>query len=66
MPVGMSFVRITPIWLFSSSTVPMASMRNESLSMRWPLLKPVMPLSPVRVYILERRCPICVCIPKKL
>ena len=40
---------------FSSSTSPMASIRCESLATREPSPKPVVPVSPVRVTILDNR-----------
>jgi len=42
---------------FSSSTLPMASMRAESLATREPSPSPVVPASPVRVTIFDKRWP---------
>ena len=42
----------------ASSTSPMASMRRLSLVVRLPSPRPVVPASPVRVTILERRLPL--------
>src|SRR5450631_1572484 len=47
----------TPSTELSSSTAPMASMRAESFVTREPSPRPVVPASPVRVTILERRLP---------
>ncbi len=46
-----------PSALLSSSTAPMASMRGASLGTRVPSPRPVVPSSPVRVTILDRRWP---------
>ncbi len=46
-PVDLSMV--TPIALFTSSTVPMATMRAPSFGTRSPVPSPVLPSSPVRV-----------------
>ena len=48
----------TPIVLLASSTVPYASTRRFSFGTRDPSPRPVLPSSPVRVYILLSRLPI--------
>jgi hypothetical protein len=45
----------------SSSTLPMASMRAESLATREPSPNPVVPASPVRVTIFDKRWPTMAC-----
>src|SRR4051794_2820750 len=52
---GMASASRTPSALFSSSTAPIASMRLLSLATREPSPRPVLPESPVRVYILLSR-----------
>src|SRR6185369_17639887 len=55
---GSSSQSSTPRLEFSSSTSPMASMRRLSLVVRLPSPRPVVPASPVRVTILDRRLPL--------
>ena len=54
---GSASASSTPSVELSSSTAPIASMRGESLATREPSPRPVVPASPVRVTILERRWP---------
>src|SRR5574343_1817789 len=55
---GRSSQSSTPRLELSSSTSPMASMRRLSLVVRLPSPRPVVPASPVRVTILDRRLPL--------
>ena len=48
-PSGSSRVRSTPMWAFSSSTVPYAAMRALALETRRPSPRLVSPASPPRV-----------------
>src|SRR5574343_243942 len=55
---GRSSQSSTPMLELISSTSPMASMRRLSLVVRLPSPRPVVPASPVRVTIFDRRLPL--------
>ena len=55
---GNSSQSSTPRLELSSSTSPMAAMRRLSLVVRLPSPSPVVPASPVRVTIFDRRLPL--------